>query len=848
MARAHARVARGSRCMQARAQRGEGRVHGGTRARRALVWGAALSLALASCGGGGGGGGAKVAISFAGVGTTIAEGAPALSIDVVLHTSLAMLSEDATITVFDRGTGTASSGADYTAFAPALVTFPAGSIDGTVAQVTLTALNDLSVEGAAESVRLGLMSPTAAAIANPATYSATITDIHQATLRFALGASSAPNETDALRSVAVELDLAPGVSLGRNVSATVTDAGGGSASAGNDYAAIGSQPVQFSSGAVDGAMATVAVHVLADVAVEADEIVRLALGSPSAGAQIGATSLHQLTIPDDDTPGNSALLVSEGPSGIENALADDDPLDLGSQTVGAGANAGTLVRLTNAGASALSLSAPRLTGSHPNDFAIQVESASFPIAGASLAAPVAAELLPSPIVARANSSGPGQQAQLDVDLLSALQGLAPGHSAVLHGFPLPEWGAVTLEVQRQALPFADDAKLAIDGQLVDGTPADWVGDLSLWTGRVLELPESRVFLALSSTSTRGFLELPGAAERYVHIGGDGSGSPGSLRVVRSVGLAALGADEPSFFCAEPPPIEGLAGVGMPPIGALPVDPGQFDVAECRLAIETDFQLYQKFNSAPALIDYVTQLVAAVSSQYLEDVQTVLSIAYLGVYTNAGDPWTSQDSGGNASALLNEFVAAWAPNHWPAAANLAHFISGANLGGGVAYVNTLCNQSFGFGVSGNISGNIDWNGWSGVPSHLTWDFVVVAHELGHNFGSNHTHSYCPPLDRCSTNCTGSTSCTQGTIMSYCHTCGGMDNIDLEFHPVTANIMRQAVNSSCLGQSALLGGEHVQYRLTFNPLTTTGARSATLEFQHDAPNQPQPFRLLLSGTGN
>jgi hypothetical protein len=42
---------------------------------------------------------------------------------------------------------------------------------------------------------------------------------------------------------------------------------------------------------------------------------------------------------------------------------------------------------------------------------------------------------------------------------------------------------------------------------------------------------------------------------------------------------------------------------------------------------------------------------------------------------------------------------------------------------------------------------------------------------------------------------------GTIMSYCHTCGGMDNIDLVFHPNCANIMRQNVDSSCLGLSAL-----------------------------------------------
>ena len=78
--------------------------------------------------------------------------------------------------------------------------------------------------------------------------------------------------------------------------------------------------------------------------------------------------------------------------------------------------------------------------------------------------------------------------------------------------------------------------------------------------------------------------------------------------------------------------------------------------------------------------------------------------------------------------------------------------------------------------------------------LTWDFMVIAHELGHQFGSGHTHSYSPPID----NCASQSPCiTNGTNMSYCHTCpGGMRNMTLYFHPRVASRIRSAVAASCL----------------------------------------------------
>jgi hypothetical protein len=77
-------------------------------------------------------------------------------------------------------------------------------------------------------------------------------------------------------------------------------------------------------------------------------------------------------------------------------------------------------------------------------------------------------------------------------------------------------------------------------------------------------------------------------------------------------------------------------------------------------------------------------------------------------------------------------------------------------------------------------------------------MVLTHELGHNFGAPHTHSYCPPVDQCATNCTGTTACTtEGTIMSYCHGCpGGTANITTYFHPVSVADMRARVEATCL----------------------------------------------------
>ena len=191
--------------------------------------------------------------------------------------------------------------------------------------------------------------------------------------------------------------------------------------------------------------------------------------------------------------------------------------------------------------------------------------------------------------------------------------------------------------------------------------------------------------------------------------------------------------------------------------------GSCDVWECKIAVETDFQFYQLFNDLGATTAYLTTLLASISARYEEQIDTVLTFPYVQFYTTSGDPWSTPDGPGSSTSMLNEFVAAWSGNI-PAGAVLGHMVSGAGLGGGVAYLGVLCDsgQTASFAVSGNMHGETPFPIAVGP---LNWDFMVFAHETGHNFNSPHTHDYVPQID----NCAGGSCITDGTIMSYCHLC-------------------------------------------------------------------------------
>ena len=158
----------------------------------------------------------------------------------------------------------------------------------------------------------------------------------------------------------------------------------------------------------------------------------------------------------------------------------------------------------------------------------------------------------------------------------------------------------------------------------------------------------------------------------------------------------------------------------------------------RVAVDTDWEFLNKFGGdVNAATDYVGDLFAFSSAIYEDEVDTSLHVSYLKWWPgpdNGSDPWSQS----GCSSALSQFRSYWNSNHGSTERTVAHLMSGKNTGCGIAYVGVLCNASYGYGVTGSLSGNFD--PLDPMSGSGFWDILAVSHEIGHNFGSSHTHCY------------------------------------------------------------------------------------------------------------
>ncbi len=361
-------------------------------------------------------------------------------------------------------------------------------------------------------------------------------------------------------------------------------------------------------------------------------------------------------------------------------------------------------------------------------------------------------------------------------------------------------------------------------------------DLSVWMGTVAGRPGSEAVVSFSNRGVRGWWN---DGERLTHVlaqhDGRGDWSRSVAWVVGDDELGALRAGAP-FRCETIDVTREAAPHGGGSQHAVFGGPAPSCVLrDCPVAIETDFQLNQVFGGdLGAQTAHVVSLLAASSARYEEQIDTVLTYPYVQFYTSPQDPWSAQDNGGGSIDVLFEFADAWSGNV-PGGAVLGHMLSGASLGGGVAYLSGICDaaQGFSFAVSGNMDGLTPF---PIAVSPLNWEFMVFTHETGHSFGSPHTHDYAPPIDTCAQG-----GCiSNGTIMSYCHLCpGGLSNITTFFHPTVVAVMKAGA-ASCL---PLFVGIEVDTLALLEPDVATSI-SATVK---GTPNGPVELNFRFAPTG-
>ncbi len=379
--------------------------------------------------------------------------------------------------------------------------------------------------------------------------------------------------------------------------------------------------------------------------------------------------------------------------------------------------------------------------------------------------------------------GDGVQTRFSHEALTGLRSLEAAQRVEL---PLTGDRSIELELERfdVVAPNARFTTVAANGTVERARP-----DVVLLRGQVVGEPGSRVFLSatgrgivngyvqreegqyfISSVDTAGFVEGVSAVQVHAESGG---GMPefaafcgvGEAHDVRLPALRVeAGTDE-------------SAAVAAPLLGAPRV---------VRVAVDADQAYVNLFDGDVFAAEaYIVQLIGAVSDIYIRDLDMKLVLTFVRTWPFGGEPFGAD----NISGFRNY----WVNNEDITELNLVHLFSGRRDTpyGGIAYLTDPCNGFF-FGISAFLLGSFPS---PVVGPHLgNWDVVVVAHEMGHNMGTGHTHdSYTPAIDQCASGITA-----RSTIMSYCHTTpGGLLNTDMRFHRRVQEVIENNVTfAGCL----------------------------------------------------
>lgn len=248
---------------------------------------------------------------------------------------------------------------------------------------------------------------------------------------------------------------------------------------------------------------------------------------------------------------------------------------------------------------------------------------------------------------------------------------------------------------------------------------------------------------------------------------------------------------------------------------------KFNVDNCiRVYLEMEYDLVTEKGGSTGAMNFMSGLFNVVATLYQnENITTFVSKMFV---------WTTPDTY-PTSSTKNAMVAFRAKR--PSFdGDLAHLVSrGEPKSGGIAWVNSLCtSREYAYSYIGSS--------YNSFPTY-SWSVNVIAHEMGHNLGSRHTHACvwngnntaidgCGPVAGYPGSPGGCSTAPlpgkgKGTVMSYCHllTAVGIGHT-YGFGPQPGNLIRSRVdNAGCLNTCNNCP----------NDLTLNGNESGTKNYQ-------------------
>ena len=208
-----------------------------------------------------------------------------------------------TVDYADAGTGTATSGTDYTAITAGTLTFAAG----TTSQTFNVAVTGDVLDEADETVKVRLKDPVNAAVSTTAgTGTGTITD-NDATPTLSISSPSVAEGDSGSTSLTYTVTLS--AASGRQVTVQYADAGTGTATSGTDYTAITAGALTFAAGTTSQ---TFSVLVTGDTVNESNETILVSLSAPTNAVVSTTAGTGTGTITDaDGAPTSITLTVDD---------------------------------------------------------------------------------------------------------------------------------------------------------------------------------------------------------------------------------------------------------------------------------------------------------------------------------------------------------------------------------------------------------------------------------------------------------------------------------------------------------------------------------------------------------